>query len=118
MPSTLPTNPLWLALTLAVAFGAAFFPVVKEWIANRRHGPPAAPAPAAPVLQSQPQLDALLTTLVADLRLRTDAAEKLATDYARENGSLKERLAKAEERIETLSTQVQVLTDRLIRGQH
>lgn len=60
----------------------------------------------------------MLASLVTNLEKRTQAAEHEAKGLMEENSELRQRLAKSEERIDTLQTQVQVLTDRLIqRGQ-
>jgi predicted nucleic acid-binding Zn-ribbon protein len=62
--------------------------------------------------------NALLATLVTNLEKRTQTAEHESKNLMEENSELRQRLAKSEERIDTLQTQVQVLTDRLIqRGQ-
>lgn len=117
MPSTLPTNPIWLGIVLAIAFVVSIAPVVKSWIEDRKHGStPSVVVTTAPT--PQPQLDAgnaLLTKLVEDLKERAEDAERESAAYAKENGNLQARLARAEERIERLTNQVQMLTERLMQ---
>lgn len=122
MPSTLPANPILAWGIVIASILVAIAPIITSRIRDKLNPTAShivvshttADAPAA----AQPQLDAgnaLLATLVANLEKRTQSAEQRAVDLIEENASLQQRLAKAEERIATLTTQVQVLTDRLIQ---
>ena len=106
MPATLPTNNYlaWAVVIASILIAAA--PLVG-WHVKR-----GAASRAAVVTAPMDAPDSLLSSLIAGLEQRAQAAEKRVSDCYGQIVELKEALAVARNQIDHLTARVELLTDR------
>lgn len=114
-----PNNPILAWAVIVASVLVAIVPAIYNRVKENRHKPEAT-ANTPPVTSSE--INVAVTSLIANLQqanavaeTRAESADRRADEYAQRNADLRVRLAKAEERIERLTAQVQLLTERLIQ---
>lgn len=112
-------NPILAWAVIIASVLVAIVPAVYNRVKENRHKTEAVVS-TSPVTSSE--INVAVTSLIANLQqanavseTRAEAADRRADEYAQRNADLRVRLAKAEERIERLTAQVQLLTERLIQ---